>query len=336
LKSEFSLFNVNTNQITSIPLEVSTHDCGDKLKNCSNIKEFAQSVKNFTSGISGSDSNKNENLQQKFDTDSKYENLISDVDQNIPANSILNDKTFAVIVGNESYVREIKAKYAVNDAKVFKQYLNITFGVPKENIRYVENGTYGEMLESLKWLNNVIKAYNGNAKVIFFYAGHGMPESKSGSAYLLPIDGSSQNFETSLKLDDIYRKLMEHPAASVTVFLDACFSGSARDLDSMLAEGRGVKIKPKSVELLGNMVVFSATTNDETAYPFLEKKHGMFTYFLLKKFKETKGDVTLKELSSYVTESVTKKSLLNNDKVQTPQINYGPDVINVWQSLKFK
>jgi hypothetical protein len=35
----------------------------------------------------------------------------------------------------------------------------------------------------------------------------------------------------------------------------------------------------------GNMVVFSAAQGDETAYPNNDEKHGMFTYFLLKKLQ---------------------------------------------------
>ncbi len=46
--------------------------------------------------------------------------FVSDVDQNIPANSIVNDKTFAVVIGNETYTKEIKVKYALNDARIFK------------------------------------------------------------------------------------------------------------------------------------------------------------------------------------------------------------------------
>ena len=85
------------------------------------------------------------------------------------------------------------------------------------------------------------------------------------------------------------------PAESVTVFLDACFSGTKRE-SGMLASARGVAIKVRDEVPQGKLVVFTAAQGDETAYQYAEKGHGMFTYFLLKKLQESKGDVTLGEL----------------------------------------
>ena len=70
----------------------------------------------------------------------------------------------------------------------------------------------------------------------------------------------------------------------------------------------------------GNLVVFTAAQGDETAYQYAEKGHGMFTYFLLKKLQESKGDVTLGELGDYITNEVKRESLLNNNKIQTPTV----------------
>ncbi len=163
-----------------------------------------------------------------------------------------------------------------------------------------------------------------------------MPDEQSKSAYLLPVDGSSQNPQTAVKLADVYGKLTEFPSISVTVFLDACFSGAAREQNSMLADGRGVKIKPKNDLLTGNLVVFSAATGVETAFPYTEKQHGMFTYFMLKKLQETKGNVTLNDLRSYITTNVTQQSVVVNKKSQTPQVNTSMQVQNTWQTSKLK
>jgi len=42
-----------------------------------------------------------------------------------------------------------------------------------------------------------------------------------------------------------------------------------------LAQGRGVKTAPKESMLQGNFVVLSATTGDQTAYPYNDKSHGL-------------------------------------------------------------
>lgn len=261
----------------------------------------------------------------------------SDVDQNIPSNSVVNDKTFAVVIGNENYIKEVKVNYALNDARIFRQYLQKTLGLPGNNIHYTENATFGQILDALKWINDVIKAYNGQAKVIFYYAGHGMPDEQTKSAYILPVDGNSQNTATAVKINDIYERLTEFSSAYVTVILDACFSGSTRAAnETMLAQGRGVKIIPKSEPLKGNLVVFTAATGDQTALPYSDKQHGMLTYFLLKKLQDTKGNATLSEISNYVSVNVSQQSVVVNRKSQTPQVISSPDFENTWQTLKLK
>jgi hypothetical protein len=261
--------------------------------------------------------------------------FVSDVDVDIPINTQVNEKTFAVIIGNEKYVKEIRVKYAMSDARTFKQYLIKTLGLPEKNINYSENATYGQMLDAMKWIGDVAKAYNGEAKIIFYYAGHGMPDEETKSAYLLPSDGNSQNLVTAVKVADLYAKLGEFPAQSVTVILDACFSGASREESStMIAQGRGVKIKPKGETINGKMVVISAATGDETAFPYSEKQHGMFTYFLLKKLKDTRGAATLLDLTSYVITNVSQQSVLVNKKSQTPQVNTGQEVMESWKLMK--
>jgi hypothetical protein len=116
--------------------------------------------------------------------------------------------------------------------------------------------------------------------------------------------------------------------------MDACFSGAQRS-GAMLASARGVARKTAQGKPLGNMVVFSAAQGDETAYPYKEKGHGLFTYFLLKKLQETKGDVTFGELSNYITTNVQQQSIVVNSKSQTPTVIPSASLTN-WQSLKLK
>jgi len=82
--------------------------------------------------------------------------------------------------------------------------------------------------------------------------------------------------------------------------------------------------------------VFSAAQGDETAYPFKEKEHGMFTYFLLKKLKETKGNVTLGELGQFITDQVSRKSIVSNGKSQTPSVVSSGTMGNAWKSMKLR
>jgi hypothetical protein len=241
----------------------------------------------------------------------------SDIDMNIPTGQGKQPNSFALIIANENYQDVAKVPNALNDGKTFAQYCEKTLGLPKSNIKYVQDATLNGIKRQLNWLKQVMEAYQGEASVIFYYAGHGIPDEKSRSAYLLPVDGFSTDVSSGYCLDDIYAELGSQPAKSVIVLLDACFSGAQRD-GNMLASARGVAIKAKQNAPKGNMVVLSAAQGDETAYPYKEKGHGMFTYYLLKKIQETHGQVTIGELADYVTTEVKKQSIVSNGKMQTP------------------
>lgn len=260
---------------------------------------------------------------------------ISDVDTNIPETEAYNPNTFVVIFANEDYRYVASVPYAKNDGKIFQQYCEKTLGIPADNIHHVENASLNDIRYHLAWLNKVCDAYNGNASLIIYYAGHGIPDETNKTAYILPSDGNSTYVQSAYKLDDFYQRLGAMSAKSVTVFMDACFSGSKRE-EGMLASARGVAIKAKNGLPQGNMVVFSAATGDETAYPNNEEHHGMFTYYLLKKLQETEGDVTLKDLGDYITTNVRQQSIVKNGKSQTPTITPSATLTADWQNWKLK
>ena len=262
--------------------------------------------------------------------------LTSDVDKNIPEVKPENtDNTFAVIIANESYNKEAGVPFAANDGKIFSEYCKKTIGLPETNVRLLTNATLNDMKHEINWLRQVIETRKGNAKVIFYYAGHGIPDEKDHQAYLLPVDGYGSDVSTGYSLNNLYKELGEAPAKSVVVLLDACFSGAKREGD-MLASARGIALKANRGEPQGNMVVISAAQGDETAYPYKKEGHGLFTYFLLKKIQESKGNVTLKELGDYLTEKVSQQSIVVNSKSQTPTIIVSNGITGDWNSWKLK
>lgn len=258
-----------------------------------------------------------------------------DVDFDIPIADNVSNHTFAVIISNEKYQMEKAVQYAENDGKAFTEYCKKTLGLPEKNVHFVTNATLNNIKHEIKWLQDVITVYNGDAKIIFYYAGHGIPDEQNKSAYLLPIDGYGSDVTTGYALEDLYKALGSLPSKSVTVFLDACFSGAKRD-GEMLASARGVAIKVKQATPVGNIVVFSAAQGDETAYPYKEEEHGLFTYYLLKKLQETKGDVTLGELGDYIKTQVERQSIVINGKLQSPSIVSTATIANSWKKWTLK
>jgi hypothetical protein len=263
----------------------------------------------------------------------------SDVDRNIPVASQSNSLRFALIIGNEDYSShqielntEINVDFARNDASAFKEYAKNILGIPEQNIVFVLDGTTGQMNQAISKMNLIIKNTKGKADVYVYYAGHGLPDEVTKDPYLMPVDVSGRNAKDGIRLQDLYARLTEYPSKRVTVFIDACFSGGARNQGLLAA--RGVKIKPKENLLSGNLVTFSASSGDQSSMPLKNEEHGLFTYYLLKKLKETEGNVSYNELSQYLKDNVSLQSVLVNDKEQTPQANVSSSVQNSWTYWK--
>lgn len=258
----------------------------------------------------------------------------SDVDINIPVTGNDASDTFVLIISNEDYYFVDDVEFALNDGRIFKEYCIKTLGVPERQIWHYENATAGIIAGGV---DKMVKAMNifDEARAIIYYCGHGIPDEKSGDAYIVPTDGQGTNTATCYSLGSLYRCLSQSNAKSVTYFMDACFSGSNKE-GSMLVAARGIAMEANEEALEGETIVFSAASGDETAMIYKEKQHGLFTYFLLKKLQESKGDISYGELADYLKKNVKKESFLTNEKVQSPTVLISPKVENKWHTYTLK
>ncbi|MBO5901962.1 MAG: WG repeat-containing protein [Alistipes sp.] len=259
----------------------------------------------------------------------------SDVDINIPQAKTTNDNTFAVIIANELYKHEQPVDYAKTDGESFRNYCIKTLGLPEDRIHFSSDATLNEMRMAMHWITDIGEAFGEEAKVLFYYAGHGVADDASRSAFLLPVDGSGRDPESGYPVDKLYSQLGALPVESVVVMLDACFSGAMRDGEMMVAS-RGVAIKAKEAQPTGNLIIFSATTGDETAALYPQQGHGLFTYFLLKKLQESKGDCSLGDLVEFVQRRVNQESVVANKRPQTPTVICSSSMANSWKNIKLK
>ncbi len=265
----------------------------------------------------------------------------SDIDTDIPECGKTYPYRFALIIGNEDYASyqndltsEVNVAFAQNDALAFQEYAKKTMGLPAENITLLLNGTLAQMNQAIAKINLLAKNSSGKAEIIFYYAGHGLPDENTKEPYLIPVDVSGAYGASGIALADVYKKLTEHPVKKVSVFLDACFSGGARNQG--LVSARGVKIKPKQTEISNApLVVFSASSGEQSALPYKDKKHGLFTYLLLKKLKESKGQISYGQLSDALKEDTGLKSILINNKEQNSQTNVSPSLGEEWKYWRF-
>ena len=282
----------------------------------------------------------------KVKSDVKFENitidrfsLTSHIDENIPTNSKVNNR-FALVIGNEDYTShqmglkiEQNVDYAINDAKVFKNYALKTLGVKEENLIFLQDATSGKMSRELSRIIKLTELEKEDAELIIYYAGHGFPDELTKIPYLIPVDISGGDLSRAINLHDLYLKLGDLQAKKVTVFLDACFTGGGRE--SGLIASRGIKVKPKEGALSGNLVVFSASSEEQSSLPFKNEKHGIFTYHLLNKLQQTNGKISYGALYDSIKLEVNKTSLRNQGMEQDPKVNTSSTIFNDWRNWRF-
>ncbi len=269
---------------------------------------------------------------EEINRSDKVKMIPSDVDTEIPFTGRNNKNTFALIIANENYGKLANVPYAINDGETFALYCRRTLGIPEKNILIYKDASYGLMREAFGDLQLINDFAGENMNVIVYYAGHGAPDDATLEPYLIPVDAGRINKNVCISLGSIYQDLGNMKLKSAIVFLDACFSGGTREDKMVIADSRAIARVPKKQGLTGKVAVLSATSDDQTALPYHEKGHGMFTYYLLKCLQETRGNITLSMLKDYITKEVSLNSAIINRKLQTPTFFVSNSASSLWDN----
>ena len=262
--------------------------------------------------------------------------LSSDLDKDIPDWGEPVSHRYAVVIGNEDYASrsvslnpEVNVDFAVNDALVMAAYFKSVFGVPEENLRLITNATAGEMQREINWLENVARAEGGSAEIYFYYSGHGLPYGSDNIPYLIPVDVDGQQPQLGVSLPVLYTQLTKHPVERAQVFLDACFSGGARNEE--LVAMKGVRVVPKKDAIPDNMLVWASSSGTQASGVFREQIHGHFTYQLLKAIQAANEQVILGDLFDQIKRQVDLTTAREGFQ-QIPQALAAPTQEQTWPS----
>ena len=120
--------------------------------------------------------------------------------------------------------------------------------------------------------------------VVVFYSGHGMPglNEKTPGAYLLRADANPTNPGLNgYSVDLLFRDLGKLPARTVSVFLDACFTGRGGDGKPHLKVSPVIRKAGLPDSVAPNMTVLTAARHDQLAYWDTKASHGMFIPHIL-------------------------------------------------------
>lgn len=273
-----------------------------------------------------------DNNQNSKTNDFSFKNI----DINIPTNfGNSNPKKYALIIGNENYNSFSNPEFVINDARMFKKYSEKILGIPSNNIFYLEDGTSTNIKNQFIKIKKVLRLENGDAEFYFYYAGH-IEVDKKKNKCLVSIDAPDNELKYEIKFNEFLNDLFKIKTKRNYIFLDACFAGSARNLNNenneYIASRGHIVRKYKRDVLRGNTVLFASSKDFQKSYSDKKLKHGIFTYNLLLKLKETNGSLTLLELKTFLEKNVEMTSLKLNSTNQTPTLDYNPKLGSSWEN----
>jgi tetratricopeptide (TPR) repeat protein len=273
--------------------------------------------------------------------------LIAAMDVDVPPiTDAKHPDAVAVVIGNMSYKDPFLAKapveYAINDAKVVKEYLVQAMGFDLQNIIYIENAgladfikVFGDDREHKAQLFNRVR--EGASKIFFFYSGHGAPDTNTKKAFVVPVDADPTIIRlTGYSLDTLNNNIdkiaTEKKVGEVVVAMDACFSGGYND--GMLIEAAS----PIFIEVDGQQLksektaVITSSRKDQISSWYRQKQHGLFTYFFLKGIKDAANEgrtLTAGDVEHYLlgSEKVSDHAWRLYNREQTPQVTGNKGVV---------
>ena len=225
----------------------------------------------------------------------------------------------AVIIGNADYKKQGKdipnVKPAYSDAATFKRYAMTTLGIREGNIIDMNDATgaqmnsvFGTDAHQQGQLSDWVRKDISNVYV--YYAGHGAPGGSDGNSYLIPSDADASRIEINgYDLKTLYTNLGSLPAKSVTVVLEACFSGASQS-GSVISNASPVFLKAKTPYIPSNITVIAAGASDQMASWENDGSNGLFTKYYLRGVsgeadEDVDGNVTNGELKAYLHKTLT-------------------------------
>jgi len=256
-----------------------------------------------------------------------------EIDRNFPMGTKAGDKDVAVIIGNRNYqVPGVPpVEYAHRDAEAMKGHLISTFGFRPENIIDVRdaglvkfNEIFGSESEARGKLYNYVR--KGTSNVFIYYVGHGAPDVNSREAYFVPVDADPRYIGSSgYRLKTFYGNLSKVPAKSMTVVLDACFSGNTGKGTLLKGISPALVVVEQDSSVPPNTTLFASGSVHQVSTWYPEKGHSLFTYFFLLGIRgeadaNRDGAVTAGEMRAYLEDKVTYMARRLGGIDQTPLV----------------
>lgn len=270
----------------------------------------------------------------------KYDKMPSRSSNLINIHSVAPSKTkrpnaIGIVIGLENYDNCQPAPYADNDADVMKEYFKDVLGIDRV-YEYKDDDVIGLFFDNIfnpdygSLQKSIVK---DTTEVFVYYSGHGWPSKDGSKIFLMTHDGRKENIDKQgYAVNTLFQSLDSMKAKSVTVIMDACFTGMSRsngiDVPVNLTASKGIRIVPDVDEPWlnnPNFTFFSSSTFDQTSLGYADSETGLLTYYLcagLQGKADANEDkkITNGELFDYIFKQVTETSKKISG-LQSPQFN---------------
>lgn len=226
---------------------------------------------------------------------------------------------YLLSIGISSYrEQQISArKYAAQDAEMVANYLQTLGGIPKNNVRLLQDGSAlrPDIEEAvLDWLPSKLTQ---DSLVTVYFAGQAVV-SPTGDIFLIPYDGSLGSTSRLYPLKDLEAALERLKVKQVLLVFDGTVLKNG-------GEGRSKVTAPKWTRAGGKVLHLIGATGFGKSLESDTLRHGLFTYYLLRSLRgeadfNRNGEVTIGEIAEYLNRKVPTAARTTFRQEQQPQV----------------
>ncbi|MBM3568884.1 MAG: hypothetical protein FJX46_09030 [Alphaproteobacteria bacterium] len=243
----------------------------------------------------------------------------------------INSDAIAIVIGNRTYKhpRVPAVDYAHNDAEAMRRFVVEVLGYREGNVVVLKDASQAEMISAF----GSAEDHQGHAyrlvrpkrsDLTVFFSGHGVP-GRAGGGYLLPSDADPATAELNgYALRTLFANLAKLEARSVTILIDACFSGDSPK-GRLIESASPVFVRGALPAAASGLTVLTAAQSDQLASWDHDARHGLFTQHVLEGLygaadADQDGHVTAVELKAYLDEEMTYAARRRFNRQQHPSL----------------
>ena len=224
-------------------------------------------------------------------------------------------KYVGLLLGINSYIDPIPSlRFAAADAKeLYDLLISPLYNFSTNRLILLEStnseNNHATRRNILRQLHRVAESAQDGDMLLFYYSGHGMVIEES--PYLCPSDTEAVDLleETAIPLTKI-REIIATSKASVKIMIfDACHLGVKLGVKAFIQSPKEFGDQAKHIfQDIRGIAMLASSALEETSIEIENKKHGIFTYFLIEALKDqVKLDqnsdryISVTEIFNYVT-----------------------------------